>query len=255
MEIDLKNFLIDDNSICREERQYALYLYNSLLKCKTINILGNTYDIVQAYYEATFMRDYFFTSNDKKEFNEKLILFSNDRLKELYTKSNCVNKENYDYSLINRNSEGNPEKHINHWKTENRSPIAKWMMNAKPDIALLLRNDKNEYFLYSIECKYESKEDCYTSIVDGDNDKRIIKCRQHELQKLVIIFLCEKLGMTYNALKILPGDVCMAYFRGKYNKKGNIHLGMLIEDKGNKFEIAEVNGCQQLLLSTVAPIK
>ncbi len=71
-ECSLDNFISDEYSICREERQYALYLHNILLKYKTPGSRKDkrVKDIFSAcklddatvenvFYEATFMRDFF----------------------------------------------------------------------------------------------------------------------------------------------------------------------------------------------------
>lgn len=75
----LSKFISDKNSICREERQYALYLYNILYKYhidKKSNAViekifgeelkeGGELEIDEVFYEATFMRDLF-------EYNRRL---------------------------------------------------------------------------------------------------------------------------------------------------------------------------------------
>lgn len=75
----IENFIVDEYSICREERQYAVFLYNILRKYKKSqsreklvgeekdNILKifeacgieADSDIEHVFYEATFMRDFF----------------------------------------------------------------------------------------------------------------------------------------------------------------------------------------------------
>lgn len=68
----LDNYISDEYSICREERQYALYLHNILLKYKTPGSrkeerLKDIFSacklddatIENVFYEATFMRDFF----------------------------------------------------------------------------------------------------------------------------------------------------------------------------------------------------
>ena len=70
----IDNYICDNNSICREERQYALYLNNILRKfstplkrarCEEVQKIFNVCRIPQdasiqhVFYEATFMRDFF----------------------------------------------------------------------------------------------------------------------------------------------------------------------------------------------------
>lgn len=69
----LSKYICDNNSICREERQYALYLYNALLAYNNDKLRnsaiedivknifgadeGDNLQIDNVFYEATFMRD------------------------------------------------------------------------------------------------------------------------------------------------------------------------------------------------------
>lgn len=50
--VDLSEFLKGKDPICREERQYALFLYNILRDMKEINIEGETYYIQEAFFEG-----------------------------------------------------------------------------------------------------------------------------------------------------------------------------------------------------------
>ncbi len=87
----LDKYISDEYSICREERQYALYLHNILLKYKTPGSrkeerLKNIFSacklddatIENVFYEATFMRD-LFMRNRQIALNNKQI---NDRSQE-----------------------------------------------------------------------------------------------------------------------------------------------------------------------------
>lgn len=88
----IDQFVSDKNSICREERQYALYLYNALLayqkggedadsdiKRLVEKILPPTkvddLNIDSVFYEATFMRDL-------HEYNKRCYFLKNPRFKE-----------------------------------------------------------------------------------------------------------------------------------------------------------------------------
>lgn len=70
---NIDNYIKDEYSVCREERQYALFLHNILLKCKNLDGgckndfkgilekcgLTTSDTIKEVFYEATFMRDFF----------------------------------------------------------------------------------------------------------------------------------------------------------------------------------------------------
>ena len=80
----------DENPVCREERQYALFLYNKLLRIaaesglkddidkKVLTACGLTEEdkILSVYYEVAFMRDFYKRGRDELKtdlsFNKKL---------------------------------------------------------------------------------------------------------------------------------------------------------------------------------------
>lgn len=113
---EIENYICDEHSICREERQYALYLANILRRFPNKEALSNylnktdkslneehwlstylfdNYHIADVFYEATFMRDCFTREreqnqktntnakqNDGKSFNELLIEFVTEEVLE-----------------------------------------------------------------------------------------------------------------------------------------------------------------------------
>ena len=223
MNLDLKNYLNGENSICREERQYALFLYNILAGQKEITIDEQVYTIEQVCYEASFMRDFFnyLSDEEKIEFNKELMQFAN--------KKDCLMDMNeFDKKIFLH--------HINQWSKNEKNkefvhPIAQFMMNAKPDISILVSKD-NQYILHFIECKYVSTEGNYTKKIDG---KKYHK-KQTEIQKYILEFLCERMKMRYGNEQedIQPGNVIMCCFKGKWKSwkdKNVVPLEALFEKK------------------------
>ncbi len=188
MEFDLEKFLDSDNPVCREERQYALFLYNCIDKAKACGEIknnellklfddaGKNIRIKGVYYEVTFMRDFFWADREAKDntFNEKLYEF-------LYGKS-CSKKI----------SNSNKSRHVNKWilsEGETQPYLMRFMMNAKPDIAVWYSAEKDNVeqdYLSFFECKYESYEDKY-NYCEGDDSKTVY---QTTIQMLILMFLC-----------------------------------------------------------------
>ena len=81
--ISIDRYISGAESLCREERQFALYLNNILLGIKAGKITGNDRETIltacgldgaeidDMFYEAAFMRDLF--NNDKIQFNVRLL--------------------------------------------------------------------------------------------------------------------------------------------------------------------------------------
>ena len=186
-----------NNTICREERQYALFLASGLKRNNSAlkDMLGlSTCEILEIFYEATLMRDYW--CRNRVAFNELLRDFSEDKKK--------IGSE--------IGSNGKEKNHANYWKRKH--PLACWMMNAKPDIAVIYREkDKKEPTLSFIECKYLSRVDNYY-YNEGENG---FKYSQVELQELILEFLCGKLELKYSLgndenVKVNKGKVIIARF-------------------------------------------
>lgn len=197
-----KDYLWGDEPICREERQYALFMYNRLrdLIGKEIEVnrhsdskpdywlehginsdeeflkicgLEGTVKIKEVFYEVTFMRDFFkyYKAMDAKN--------------HIYAKS--FNRNLIDY--VNRGG----QEDFNDWQeylTTNlgKAPIAKDelvlhkrvrnMMNSKPDIGILYEKN-NVCYMKFIECKYLSSQ----GKQNGEP--------QHVIQNNILEFLCE----------------------------------------------------------------
>lgn len=164
---------------CREERQYALFLYNELfsnqdIQNKCLNPDYNPdsednkkeYVIIDVYYEFAYMRDKF-SSLEKKEINEDRITFNKKLLEYCSSQLNIsvdmdeikevIGEDRFHYNLgrisINTISKNDHKKVIH---------MARCMMNAKLDILVVYReNGKTVIHIKSLECKYESGEDKY----------------------------------------------------------------------------------------------
>lgn len=201
--------------ICREERQFALFLYNKLLNMvgkdyesiedndKDIylkifdldkeNIPDNTPKLLKVYYEVTFMRDFLFrVKNQQNTFNNALFEFVTDRIK------NCCDFK--DEKIINDITNIQNSKQLNIYnnidyggRSEKRKEIncdliikfMSAMMKSKADLGILYKiGDEN--YLKLIECKYESGVDEYDF---GNN----FKMPQYVIQYYITKFICEKL--------------------------------------------------------------
>lgn len=269
MSIYINKFMDGTNSICREERQFSLYLYNLLADCRKIKIdsegfANKNYEVVQAYYEASFMRDYFNAAESKAEFNRSLVDFANRKLRMLYAASTCETMPADEFkangvpvdSIYDINKDINAEdisfdiaKHINGWsggsEREYRNPVAKWMMNIKPDIALLLKRKgvkKDDYRLHFVECKYTSGMDVYPAWIGvSGEDGSIKECRklvlsQLELQDFVLEFLCNELELAFDSESnsaVAGGFVSAAYFLGAYSERYITADGEELNDKNS----------------------
>lgn len=220
----IENFIKDEYSVCREERQYAVFLYNILRKYNTPEkrkedprigtIFRNCYippeaEIRSVFYEATFMRDFFernrrvelglkmeknleeqllrrkpsFSRNhylDKGSFNEKLIQYAADTDQLTYMgKENNLGRNPVECDKL-AGEELSPEK-ISEIKR-----IIPYMMNVKPDIAVVYQEDQKESgpdMLLFLECKFESEESSYKN---GNGQK----ISQRTIQWMAAEFLC-----------------------------------------------------------------
>ena len=184
---DLKDYFAA-MPICREERQYACWLTSCLQNSesdvrKTVcEKFKKPYKIIQMHFEVSIMRDFWNACSleSRGEFNKKLLRF---------TKSEVPVENQY--------------KHPNFWDSP---PLMRWMMNAKPDIALLVE-ENGELRLYFIECKYQSGEDKYIDRTTSPN----YLCSQCDVQKSILDFLCSDeedfgLGIKFEGRKILSSD-------------------------------------------------
>lgn len=212
-----ENFIKDEEteySICREERQYAVLLYNILrfyrkpeMRCgetgRIFKVCGmpKEANIKKVFYEATFMRDFF-------ERNRRLVLGKNEEgkipgiltQKDFNRKTKVIESMDmndfFNYKLMKYVHKGEVEdcegkdliynlgRYVPHAKlSEDELFTIKCMMEAKPDIAVLYEKDNKQYLLF-LECKFESGESSYAN-KDKSNRKK-----QSEIQWMIADFLC-----------------------------------------------------------------
>ncbi|MEY8336965.1 hypothetical protein AALB16_02905 [Lachnospiraceae bacterium 62-35] len=229
----IENFIKDTDSeysICREERQYAVFLYNILRYWRdpekrkldkrakgifTACRIPEDAMVTQVFYEAAFMRDFF-------ERNRRSIL-SSYHTGRLLTKTFSVSdyeidKEySFNYKLMKyvhrkEDENGKTENQEQDWEQEkiqernlgrneintSLSPRERFtircMMEAKPDIAVIYERKKHEKKireLLFLECKYDSSEAYYKS---EDSQGGKLKISQSEIQGKIAEFLCEYLN-------------------------------------------------------------
>ncbi|MCM1166134.1 MAG: hypothetical protein NC299_14285 [Lachnospiraceae bacterium] len=231
-------------SICREERQYSLFLYNILRKFyserrrdenhkavkdifKACSLPSNS-DIREVFYEAALMRDIF-------ERNRRLVLCSDPYIN-MYSKkfnpdpTGKFNSSNsFNYKLLEYLKEENyidpntpydfkDERNLG-GKDSNFGDIVREMMQAKPDIAVVYWVDGSYYLLF-LECKFESDEKPYKS-----------KKKQREIQWLIADFLCK---YYFTDLKVSPlmenRRSCLVRFvRNEPKKPNEIEITTLID--------------------------
>lgn len=229
-EISIENFICDEFSICREERQYALFLYNILRKYSdykkrreqpqnvknifTACHIPENASIDHVFYEVTFMRDFFDINRrmyfsdqcevtSDKSFNLKLIKYVYEQKHK--ENNNIVKYSGKEYNLGHNaiefdnlfiNGKNIPDREKDWLKYR-----VKWMMNAKPDIAVIYHTvEDNLKFLLFIECKFDSKESLYSYTDKKGNTERI---GQREIQWNIAKFLCNCYLKSDNGEKII----------------------------------------------------
>ncbi len=200
---DLSKYL-RDNQICREERQYALFLANLLSSNNDYareQIGIGKYEIVEVFYEATLMRDYWW--HNKENFNNKLWNYVKD-----------IPDANGN-KWFNDGELSETKNHANYWPCKYGHPLARWMVNAKPDIAIIYGNN-GKCEISFIECKYISGIDTYKY---NDGKYNFTKT-QEEVQGDIIKFLCNKLKIRYGEKQdIDAGEVILVQFKGEHNQE------------------------------------
>ena len=209
----IENYLGGGKLYCREERQYALFLYNALLNMK--NGMSNGYEkikklfdcedenkevkIKEVFYEATLLRDYHYPKSNSENFNKRLIRFcmpdmKDEDIEKIIGLISKTSKEPGFPNVGNKNvtswikgdcSEldiyGNDKKE----EIRRRLLFAKCMMQAKPDIMVIYEQGGKKRAL-SIECKHESGNGKYE---DLDGRKTI---HQELIQEFIMAFLFGK---------------------------------------------------------------
>lgn len=194
------DYLRNENSICREERQYAVLLYNCLrgmkgnglkindekLKNLKEELFGKEpINIEYVFYEATFMRDFFYEDRkkskeqrdkDKKNrFNMRLSCYLEMLKNDLMHDEKLEDCENLKSMLYAWKHDENKiaevldshlgmlraEKRKHVFENEEEGNILKLLMNSKPDIAVIYSkkiNNEIKKYLQFFECKFESEE-------------------------------------------------------------------------------------------------
>jgi len=211
--INLVDYLCTDRPVCREERQYALLLANCLKMnhSNTVKrLLFGESRVLEVFYEATILRDYWFRS--KGLVNNKLW--------------NYISKKTGD---VQTDLYQSTSRHPNYWLENMKHPYAMWMMNTKPDIAVLWENSQETYLSF-IECKYLSDLDEYTYLTA---EKAIVKS-QLEIQEYILDFLCNELKIKYTVDDVEDyvrcGDVKLARFISTNIKKDEKEIEIKISD-------------------------
>ena len=235
MEFDINGFINTekpDESICREERQYAALLYAILLRAMHGNsteneivekLLGEKFDrIDRVFFEATLMRDYFengYTKNKnrrintenrrkhKSEFNKKLIenCFDEKSSKAIVDKMSAVTDNGEVFNL------GSNSKLLAKLRSEyiadetvfRSFSRARYMMNAKPDIMVIF-TFQDKVYAKSLECKYISSESNYEN---GDS--------QTFIQNEIMRFLFDGKIIKYGAKEIISKGSVILDFKDK----------------------------------------
>lgn len=280
--LSIENFINDAYSICREERPYALFLYNILRyyriperregkvdvqKIFTVCGLDEKVAVVDyVFYEATFMRDFFernrrlrysseedwklkllnkkFTAaNENSEiesFNKKLIQFvyeemceehgikaSEIEIESLEMESNLGQNEK-EFEKIKIVIEGLDESDKEWIKYR-----VKWMMNARPDIAVVyhIGEENAQKFLLFIECKFLSKESSYPYYCEN---RKVENVKQRRVQWMIAKFLCNYLNKNNrNEMELSPSmeedKSRLVKFVRKDVKEGEILIERLIK--------------------------
>lgn len=229
MDILINDYINGEKSLCRDEAQFSVYLFQVMSGCRRVkidsdNFTNKNYEVIQAYYMPAFLRDYFNYAESKAEFNYRLLTFTNRKLRALYAgdeaegamieEIDLSRTENLDiYNLDSDVDMENPGfdlgKHINGWSGEERvyrNPLARWMMNVRPDIAVLLKRrgiKRTELRMHWIDCHYLNGTDTYPAIM-GRYDasgklsgcKKII-CTKQQIEQYALEFLCDTPSAEY----------------------------------------------------------
>lgn len=272
MGILINDYINGENSVCRDEVQFSVYLFQLLNGCKRVkidseNYANKNYEVFRAYFKPAFLRDYFNCADDKADFNLRLLTFANRKLRALYAGEEAEGvmietisvKDASPNEFYDIDKELNREdlpfdagKHINGWngaEREFRNPIARWMMNVRPDIAVLLKRrgiKRTELRMHYVDCRYLDGVDTYPAIVgrmDADGKKvkscKRIVCTKQQIERWALEFLCETPSEEYtdtlglqlwgqakesdtpveeSAIAIEPGFVSLACLVGKKNE-------------------------------------
>lgn len=223
------NYLNSQKPICREERQFALFLYNKLdsLKNSPDNILTKeknllkvcglelATEIKQVAFEAAYLRDLKYTAREQ----DKNLNTQNKRVKENGLESefnNIICRAVLNSDIMKRvrktieNSSFYSE--FRKYKFESKEcdnclnklndeeakvyklflRYIRALMHVKPDIAVVYKTDNTiEEHIKFIECKYMSYEGKYNFGAKCDYlQSKFEHLQQTDLQKMVLNILC-----------------------------------------------------------------
>lgn len=271
MGILINDYINGDSSVCRDEVQFSVYLFQLINGCKKVkidseNYANKNYEVFRAYFKPAFLRDYFNCAQDKADFNLRLLKFANRKLRALYAGEEAEGvmiepvhaKDTLPNQIYDIDKEMNRDalpfdvgKHINGWNGAERvyrNPIARWMMNVRPDIAVLLKRrgiKRTELRMQYIDCRYLDGVDTYPAIVGrlDENGKKVVSCKRivctkQQIERWTLEFLCDPvtedmdtLGMQLfgpakesetpiedSEIAIEPGFVSVAYLTGDKNQ-------------------------------------
>ena len=223
MKFNIEEYISGSDSICREERQYALFLNNILLsiggklrrgeslKAEESAILdacglSGAVHISRVFYEAAFMRDIFDRLNDSCFFNRNLLDYIRKRWELRIVPGDVLklpvsfkgrNGKEYEKRLSDIQLGRVGEKKVGKIKASEDEKkalnMARAMMNSKPDLAVIYRRGGAESFLRFIECKYTSPE-------RGDEVK------QTEAQEWIAHFLCDEEHGLLRDIRVEEGN-------------------------------------------------
>lgn len=281
--LSIENFICDEFSICREERPYAVFLYNILRKYRDPDSRKGKTEVQEifracgledvvvehVFYEATFMRDFFerdrrLRLSNKCEWPERL---KNKKFKS--KKDNVLPEESFNTSLIQYVWEWRKEEYENDTgeieikysqaehnlgqKTgddklyNNGKEVpdtmknwivyrVRWMMNAKPDIAVIYRTSDEQKYLLLLECKFDSGESSYSYEDETERGKKQVIMKQSEIQWRVADFLKKYLGGIEVANCKKEKHMQLVKFVRKDKKENEILINDLIDINNKIFE-------------------
>lgn len=223
MDILINDYINGERSLCRDEAQFSAYLFQIMNGCKRVkidsdNYINKNYEVLHAYYMPAFLRDYFNYADKKAEFNKKLLTFANRKLRALYAgeeaegvmieevdakQAKASDIYNLDLELDAENPGFDLGKHINGWSGAERAyrnPLARWMMNVRPEIAVLLKRrgiKRTELRMHYIDCHYLNGVDTYPAMIGRLDDQnhvtgcKKIVCTKQQVEQYALEFLVE----------------------------------------------------------------
>ncbi len=208
----LDRYIDEKDPICREERQYALFLYNYLCSMKKgevseqdkirMQLFGTEPVVIEAvYYEATFMRDLFFWDKKQKEWEQRFNQYLLEYVKELpeissleFREWSCSEEERKTLENLQKEAYakyhlgmyiGHPTREENVDFCKKINTMLKALMNSTPDIAIVYVDSSDVRHLAFLECKYESPE--------GHSGEKGMRIFQTEAQNAIAYFLTNRL--------------------------------------------------------------